>query len=355
LRALLSLINGPQDIGRSKWFWMAFGGTGLWMILFPIFRGSFAAYDAAYFLINIPLAIGVSLLWGYGGILSFGQVAFFGVAGYVYGLVAGNMLQYSYGTLLASGAALLAAALLASAFGYFIFYGRVQKWILPIMTLVFTLVLERFLAQTAGYQWKLGNVLLGGYNGMTGIPSLQVGNFLFSEAAFYYLTLALVLLCFFSMRIFINSHRGMVVTAIREDEIRTEMLGHDVRLVQLKIFVIAAVLAGLSGLLYAQWGNYINPSSMGILQASLPIIWVAVGGRDSLLSVCISTYLLNYLGYQLASQGSQYSFIIMGFLLVGGMLFFPQGVVVMVGKIKWPLFPRKGTKNPSESLKEKVE
>lgn len=336
MKKFLSLMSGPQDIGRSKYFWAAFIALCLWLFIFPFYAGSFAAYNAAFFLINIPLALGVSLLWGYGGVLSFGQVAFFGIAGYVYGLIAGNIIQTSWGTILASAAALSVAALIAAVFGYFIFYGRVQKWILPIMTLVFTLVVERFLAQTAGYQWKFGNVLLGGYNGMTGIPSLQVGDFLFLESAFYYLTLVIILLCFFAMRIFVNSHAGMVVTAIREDELRTEMLGHDVRFIQLKTFIIAAMLAAISGLLYVQWGNYINPSSMGLLQASLPIIWVAVGGRDSLFAVCICTFFLNYLGYQLASQGSHYSFIIMGTLLVCSMLFFPQGIVVMLAKIKNP-------------------
>ena len=75
--------------------------------------------------------------------------------------------------------------------------------------------------------------------------------------------------------------------AIREDPIRTELLGYDIRARQLVVFVLAAVLAGISGLLYVQWGNYITPSQVGLLQASLPVIWVAVGGRESLLAVVI--------------------------------------------------------------------
>ena len=73
--------------------------------------------------------------------------------------------------------------------------------------------------------------------------------------------------------------------AIREDPLRTELLGYDIRARQLVVFVLAAVLAGISGLLYVQWGNYITPSQVGLLQAALPVIWVAVGGRDSLLAV----------------------------------------------------------------------
>lgn len=335
MRKIFGLINGPLDIGSSKIFWGSFFGVCLWFLLFPLFFGSFAAYDTSYFLINIPLALGLSLLWGYGGVLSFGQIAFFGIAGYIYGIIAGNLVGMPWGTLLASISALCVSSLVAAAFGYFIFYGRVQNWILPIMTLVFTLVVERFLAQTAGYQWKVGKVLLGGYNGMTGIPPLEIGGLLFIESAFYYMTFIVVLVCFIGLRIFVNSHSGIVLVSIREDAIRTETLGYDVRNFQLKIFVISAFLSSISGLLYTQWGNYINPSSMGILQASLPIIWVAVGGRDSLLAVAISTYLFNYLSYQLASQGSQYSFIILGGMLVIGMLFFPQGVIVMIAKLNF--------------------
>lgn len=334
MKKILELINGPQDVGRSKPFWVVFLIVCIWFSIFPILFGPFAAYDTSYFLINIPLALGVSLLWGYGGILSFGQVAFFGIAGYVYGLIAGNLVGVYWGTLFASLAALLVASIVAAVFGYFIFYGRVQNWILPIMTLVFTLVVERFLAQTAGYQWKIGGVLLGGYNGMTGIPPLEIGSILFIDSAFYYLTLIIVLISFIGLRILVNSHSGIVLVSIREDPIRAETLGYDVRRFQLRIFVLSAFLSAISGLLYTQWGNYINPSSMGILQASLPIIWVAVGGRDSLLSVVISTYILNLIGYQLAAQGSQYSFIILGSLLVVGMLFFPKGVVLMLAESK---------------------
>ena len=74
-------------------------------------------------------------------------------------------------------------------FGYFVFYARVQMWIAPILTLVFTLLLETFLGQTAGYQWRVGTVQLGGYNGMTGIPSFQLGELVFFGYPFFYYVL----------------------------------------------------------------------------------------------------------------------------------------------------------------------
>ena len=216
--------------------------------------------------------------------LSFGQVAYFGIAGYIYGIVAGNMTGNPWGPLVGSIAGLAGCAVVAALFGYFVFYARVQMWIAPILTLVFTLLLETFLGQTAGYQWRVGTVQLGGYNGMTGIPAFQLGNLVFLGYPFYYYVLVVVLACFLACRLLVSSRHGQVLMAIREDSMRTELLGYDIRARQLVIFVISAVLAGISGLLYVQWGNYITPTQVGLLQAALPVIWVAVGGRDSLIA-----------------------------------------------------------------------
>jgi branched-chain amino acid transport system permease protein len=237
---------------------------------------------------------------------------------------------------------LAGCALVAAVFGYFVFYARVQKWIIPILTLVLTLLLETFLGQTAGYQWRVGTVLLGGYNGMTGIPWFQFGGFVFEGYSFYYLCLVLVIICYFGLRMFMNSRYGRVTIAIREDELRTEMLGYDIRLRQVTIFVLSAMLAGLSGLLYVQWGNYITPSQVGLLQAALPVIWAAVGGRTSFLAVMIATFALNWLTYTLSSQGNQYAMVIIGGLLVVTMMFFPRGIVVMLAETIGRWMPRRG-------------
>lgn len=332
-RTILQLLNGPEDIGRSRIFWAAAAVVLLWFLSFPLHATEFEASNVAYYLLNVPMALGLCLLWGYCGVLSFGQVAYFGIAGYVYGIIAGNMTPSPWGPLVGSLGGLAACAVVGAIFGYFVFYARVQAWIVPILTLVFTLLLETFLGQTAGYQWRVGTVQLGGYNGMTGIPSFQLGELVFMGYPFYYYVLILTLACYLGSRMLVNSHRGKIMLAIREDELRTELLGYDIRAHQLVVFVIAAVLAGLSGLLYVQWGNYITPSQVGLLPAALPIIWVAVGGRDSLLAVVISTFALNWLNYTLSIAGNQYAPIIMGVLLVMVMLFFPRGIVVTLARL----------------------
>jgi branched-chain amino acid transport system permease protein len=152
------------------------------------------------------------------------------------------------------------------------------------------------------------------------------------------IVLIVVLLCFLVCRMLVSSRHGQVLMATREDPVRTELLGYDIRARQLAAFVIAAVLAGISGLLYVQWGNYITPTQVGLLQAALPVIWVAVGGRDSLIAVAVSTYLLNWLTYSLSSSGNQYGLVIVGALLLVVMMFFPRGMIVTLGRE----LPRRG-------------
>jgi ABC-type branched-subunit amino acid transport system permease subunit len=332
MRGPLATLTGPNDIGHSPAFWAGFVLVLAVLAAYPAMASEFEANNVAYYLLNVPLALGLCLLWGYGGVLSFGQVAYFGTAAYVYGIVAGNLTGTPWGSLIGSIGGLAASAVAAGVFGYFVFYARVQNWIVPILTLVLTLLLETFLGQTAGYQWRVGQVQLGGYNGMTGIPPFQIGDLTFFGYYFYYYVLVVVVLSYIACRMLVNANPGKVLLAIREDPLRTELLGYDIRARQWSIFVLASMLAGLSGILYVQWGNYITPTQVGLAQASLPVIWVAVGGRDSLLACAISTYALNWLTYTLSSAGYQSALVIIGFLLIVVMLFFPRGVVVTIAR-----------------------
>ena len=327
-------LNGPQELGRGRVFWCLFAFVAIGLLAYPVVGSVFALSNLANFCLYVPLGLGLALLWGYNGVLSFGQSAFFAIAGYVYGMIAGNLLEVPGGTVLAAVGGIAASAGIAAAFGYFVFYGQVSNWIIPLLLLVLSLILETFMAQTAGYQWRVGSVLLGGYNGMTNVPALEIGSVSFGGASigFYYLVVAVMLITYLGLRLLVNSHYGHVVVGIRDDVERTRTLGYNVALIQIQVFVIAAALAGLSGILYVSWGNYINPSSMGLLAATLPVIWTAVGGRSSLLAVLLSTVTLRWLADTLAVKGGEYAFLIMGILLLATMLFFPVGIVVTLAR-----------------------
>jgi len=335
-------IDGPLTIFGGPVYWSLFLLTLVAVLLFPLYGSVFAALNFTNFLINAPLALGLALLWGYCGVLSFGQVAFFGIAGYAYGIMA---INWGLGpvTFLAAAGALALASLVAAAFGYFLFYGRVSSWIIPVLTLVLTLVLETFLGQTAGLEWRLGQAQLGGFNGMTNIPSLTVGSVSFNgfSLPLFYLVVVLIAVILIGLRVLANSHFGHVVMAVQEDSERTELLGYDIRRYQLVVFIIAGFLAGLSGVLYATWGNFIQPSSVGLLAATFPVLWVAVGGRRSLSSVLIGTIALSALSDTLAVYSGELAFVVMGALLLFGMMAAPDGIVITVLRFLAKLFVRR--------------
>ncbi len=340
-QALWRALDGPQELGHGPVFWACFAALAVAALVYPVFGSPFGRSNLANFCLYVPMALGLAVLWGYNGVLSFGQSAFFAIAGYAYGIIAGNLIGMPGGMVIGVVAALGASALVAAVFGYFVFYGQVSGWIIPLLLLVLSLILETFMGQTAGYQWRVGSVLLGGYNGMTGIPSIRIGSIDFGGAsiAFYYLVIVLTLAIYLALRMLVNSRYGHVVTAIRDDPERTRALGYNVNFIQIQVFVLAAVLAGVSGVLYVGWGNYINPASMGLLSATLPVIWTAVGGRKSLLAVLIATLLLRWLSDTLAVRGGEYAFLIMGILLLLTMLFFPEGIVASLARRRRAMMP----------------
>ncbi|MCE5281030.1 MAG: ABC transporter permease [Deltaproteobacteria bacterium] len=332
MQKILSGLNGPRTLGNGPLFWLSF-----WVLVgvaacMPVFLGSFAVSNVTFFLVWTFMALGLSLMWGYGGILSFGQTAFFGLAGYTYGIFSLNAGDTPVLVWVSLFVALLAPVLLALVLGYFIFYGGIRDVFVGIVTLSVTLVFETFMAQTAGPEWAIGEARLNGFNGMSGMPLLSIiigeRGVSFDGTPFYWLVLALVILTYLGLRLLVNSSFGRVLVAIQGNPDRVEMLGYNVRLHQLITFTIGGGLAGLSGVMYTLWGSYITPSSMSLNAASLPIIWVAAGGRKDLTAVLVATLALTWVSQQLAVYGSQYALILMGFLLICVVMGAPEGFVV---------------------------
>jgi len=345
---LASRLEGPQTLGRGRWFW-----TGAAIVLaltagYPLITDSYTVGNTVYFFNWAFMALGLCLIWGYGGALSFGQTAFFGIAGYTYGIITLNYGSDAGLTLWATLAAVAVSGLVAAVLGYFLFFGRIGGVFLGIVTLAVTLVLERFMAQTAGPEWHVGSARLNGFNGMNGMPPLTVpwpgseGPLVLSpDLPLYYLVLGLLVSTYLALRILVNSSFGNVLVAIRENPQRATMLGYDVRKYQLVAFAIGSALAGLSGVLYTTWGQYITPSSMGITAAALPIVWVAVGGRSDLTTTLLGTILLIG-GFQaLTVYGSQYALVVMGALLVITVLLAPEGLILALALLPQRLLRRR--------------
>lgn len=337
VRQWLSRLEGEQTIGRGPAFWTLVAIAIAGAAVYPLFSDGYTVGNTAYFLVWTFMAMGLCVVWGYGGALSFGQTAFFGLAGYAYGVLTINIGD-AYGlTILALALAVALGAVFALVLGYFMFYGEIKGVFIGIVTLSVTLVFETFMAQTAGPQWRIGSARLNGFNGMSGIPSLTIpwpgGDImLFAGTGLYYVLLVLMILCYFWLRILLNGPFGNVLVAIRENPTRVEMLGYDVRRFQLAAFVLGGALAALSGVLYTAWGQYITPSSMGLMAAALPVIWVSVGGRSDITSTLVGTLVVLALFQQLTIRGSQYALVAMGLLLLATVLFAPEGLVLTLAR-----------------------
>src|SRR5262249_38718860 len=179
---LMGRLNGPQTSGRSPVFWagvLAVIGLG---VAAPDFLSGYDLVNLSGFLLLLFLAMGLCLIWGFCGILSLGQGAFLGLAGYTYGVVGINLIDVHGNTDIALIAGLLIPMLLAVLLGYFMFYARLKGVFVAILMLVVTLLFQTFLNQTAGPQWHIGNAYLGGNNGLgrfsagiTALPSLKLG------------------------------------------------------------------------------------------------------------------------------------------------------------------------------------
>jgi urea transport system permease protein len=283
------------------------------------------------------MALGLCVMWGLCGMLSFGQTFFFGVGGYAYGVLAIDLGNGPAATLAGLFVAVALASLAAAVLGYFMIYGRINGVFFGIVTLSFTLALAFFLGQTAGPEWAIGKARLNGFKGMQGMSPLNIpwfgGPIDLEETALYYFLVIGLTVTYLLLRVLANSRFGNVLVAVREDPQRAELLGYDVRRYQLIAFVLGSALAGLSGVLYTSWGQFVTPSSIGLPAAAMPIIWVAFSGRTDLTATLIGTFLLLF-GFQtLTIYSQETALIVMGALLAATVLFVPRGFMVGLGEL----------------------
>lgn len=288
---------------------------------------AFLAQQWALWVIFGQLALSLTFVWGYGGIFSFGQGALFGVGAYAYGSSAINLAPITgetYSSLLVGA---LVAGLFALVLGYFIFYGNVGELYVGIITLAVTLVLLTFMSSTGSPNYHIGSALLGGYNGMSGIPAL--GSFSSPLNAGFQLILVVLLavIVVFCLDLLLRRPFGRSLVAVRDNELRSQLLGYDVRRVRLTAFVIGGVIAGLAGGEFAAWGQFANPSVFSLQQAALVIIWVLVGGRRSLLGAFIGAIVIQEIQTVMGGTGGNLTPIVLGAIMILVVLVAPEGIM----------------------------
>ncbi|MEK9776508.1 MAG: urea ABC transporter permease subunit UrtC [Quisquiliibacterium sp.] len=293
------------------------------------------------------VAVAMDLIWGYAGILSLGHGLFFALGGYAFGMYLMRQIgrDGSYKSDLPDFMVFLdwkelpwywsgsdsfvwaiflvvaVPALLAFVFGYFAFRSRIKGVYFSIITQALT-----FAAMLLMFRNETG---FGGNNGFTdfkrilghSITSPQMRVILFGLSA------ALLLLTLLLGRYLVRSKFGRVLAAIRDAESRVMFLGYDPLWYKLGIWTLSAVLCGLAGALYVPQVGIINPSEMSPANSIEIAIWVAVGGRATLIGPVIGAAIVNLSKSFFTQTFPEYWLFFLGAMFVAVTLWLPDGLV----------------------------
>lgn len=300
------------------------------------------------------LAISVDLLWGYTGLLSLGQALFFTLGGYMHGMylmrMIGELGQYKKPIpdfLVFLGWERLPAfwepfssfpfaltmvfvvpAVVAYVFGYLAFRSRIKG--------VYFSILTQALTYAASIMFFRNNLLMGGNNGFTdfkfilGFPLNEPGTI----RGLYIATALTLLFAYLFCRWLSRTKFGLVQQAIRDGENRVLFSGYATASFKLFIFVIAALIAAVGGALYTPQVGIINPSEMQADKSLEAVVWVAVGGRGTLLGPIVGAISINALKSWATRAFPDLWLIILGGLFIIVVLFLPGGIVSLPARVK---------------------
>ncbi|MEM1343919.1 MAG: urea ABC transporter permease subunit UrtC [Pseudomonadota bacterium] len=309
---------------------------------------SFAVQLMGKYLTYALLALSVDLIWGYCGILSLGHGAFFALGGYAMGMhlmreigprgVYGDPVLpdfmvflnwdalpwFWYGFDMFWFACLMVLAvpgLLAFIFGYLAFRSRVTGVYLSIITQALTYAL-----MLAFFRNDMG---FGGNNGLTDFKDVLGFDLSADETrAGLFVTSALALgLGYVISRCIVASRAGKVLVAVRDAEARTRFLGYRVEGYKLFVFTVSAMMAGVAGALYVPQVGIINPGEFSPANSIEIVIWVAVGGRGTLVGAAIGALVVNAFKTVFTSIAPNEWLFALGALFIFVTLFLPRGVL----------------------------
>jgi len=219
--------------------------------------------------------------------------------------------------------------------GYFLFYGRVSGIYFGIITLALTLICQSLVNHPDAFY------ITGGQNGLYGsfltpkygIPFLwEYKRTIRSNFANYYTAMAGFVLAFIFCRGLVKSFFGKILRAIKNNEERLEFLGYNVANYKIAIFCVACGLAGFAGSLSVPI-YFIGPTVFGLIFSTSVVIWVAVGGRGTLLGPVIGTLLVTYVESWLSTQFQEMWELFMGTFFVLVIIFQPDGIMGLVARL----------------------
>jgi urea transport system permease protein len=333
--------------------WIALGAAVLLIAVLPFFLSSYWVTLLGKIMCYAIVAVALDLIWGYCGILSLGHGLFFALGGYAMGMYLMRQIgrEGQYQSELPDfmvfldwkelpwqwwnsdqfwWAALLVVAVpgsLALAFGYAAFRSRVKGVYFSIITQALT-----FAAMLLFFRNATG---FGGNNGFTDFkrilgfaiatPQTRIALFMITGAAL----LGTLLLA----RWIVTSRLGRVLTAIRDAETRVAFCGYDTVHFKVAVFTLSAMICGIAGALYVPQVGIINPSEMSPANSIEIAIWVALGGRGTLVGPILGAGVVNGAKSYFTQAFPEYWLYFLGLLFILATIFLPQGIAGLAQRL----------------------
>ncbi len=315
------------------------------LIVMPIVLTDFRLNLLGRFLSLAIVALGIDLIWGFTGMLSLGHGVFFTLGGYalamhlklqipanassplpefmsLYGVTElPAFWQPFYSFTFSALMVVVLPAIAAAILGYLIFRNRIRGVYFSILTQATTIIFFNFF----NGQQKLFN----GTNGLTDFKTLFGAevNKPGTQFVFYALTIGFLILSYALCRWLTSGRFGRLLVAIRDDESRVRFSGYNPTGYKVVVFAVSAALAGLAGALFTLQTGIISPNSMNIAFSIEMVIWVAVGGRASLVGAVLGALIVNYAKSSLSEKFPDFWLFFQGGLFLLVVLFLPNGIV----------------------------
>lgn len=307
------------SIGMPPRSWLAVGVLAAAFILLPIFLTEFHRVFIAEILIWGLFAMSFSLVYGYGGMLSFAQAVFFGAGCYGFNL---GIYYYGFNTWGAIVSAVVSAVALAAPIGLVATRARSHHFL--IVTVVFS-VLVYMILSSGHWRWVAGPYVT---RSLTFVPEIPFGFTTLSyqnETVAYYFTLAIVAGAFGFCSLLAASPFGRALVAQKDNEMRAQLIGLNVVWLRLSIFVVAAGVAGLAGALYALLARYTNLEFFHWTYSGQAVVMSVIGGVNSLVGPFIGTAIYLLAAEHLSRHFESFA-ILIGIILILVVRYAPMGV-----------------------------
>lgn len=320
----------------------------LLLIILPFALGEFQTALTAKLLLFGVLAISLDLVWGFTGILSFAHGVFFTLGGYAmayYLKLNLSAARNTYGVELpdfmvwnglkelpwfiaplkffpiAAIAMVAVPAAFAYIIGWFIFRSKVSGVYITIITLAIASALTTFFVSQQAYT--------GGTNGITDVSRLSLFGTNIPLLGLYFIILTFTTLVLIGSWWLTQSNFGLILRSIKENEQRISYLGYDVASFKIFIWTLSAGLAGIAGGLFVPLNRFISPVYLAVAFGTQVVIWVAIGGRGTLIGPLVAAILLGQV-QNYAERVTQDWQLIVGILLLVVVLFLPDGLMSLV-------------------------